>query len=395
MDKKITILYLIDTYYPRPDQFVVGGTEKQLSLLASSLSPETFRPIVVQLGHRAIEGRVDTIGNVKVYHFPTRKIYDLHGLSQIKKLSRLAKEEKVDIIHTIFEKAEAMGWLVKRLAGIPVWVTSRRDLGFKRKEIYNKVFRVSSRDCDKCIANCVAVKQQTLQNEGLPEAKVEVIYNGMDSSPYQQSHDGNSLRRELRITEQAPLVGMIANFNFEIKGHRYFIEAAKRISADVPNVEFLLIGDGALRERFEKLSEELGVWKRMHFLGKRNDIPDILSILDVSVLCSTNEGFSNVILESMASGKPVVATDVGGSPEMVMDGVTGCLVPPADSGALARAIIDLLKNPNKAEEMGAEGRRRVHEMFTVEAMTKSYEKLYGELVQNNFDARAKILNPKS
>jgi glycosyltransferase involved in cell wall biosynthesis len=382
MNKKITILYLIDTYLPRSDQPAVGGTEKQLSLLVSYLNPNVFRPIVVQLGPQSIENKAETIGNVKLFHFPTKKIYSLNGLNQIRKIVKIAKDQQVNIIHTFFEKSEVMGWLVKRLAGIPVWVTSRRDLGFKRKEIYNKIFRISSRDCDKCVANCVAVKEQTLKNEGLPEEKVEVIYNGMDISLYQESYNGDPFRKEIGIDNQTRLVGMIANFNFEIKGHQFFIEAAKTILEQVGNVEFILVGEGVLRQRFEKLSEELGVRQKVHFLGKRSDIPVILSSLDISVLCSTNEGFSNVILESMAAGKPVVATKVGGSPEMVTEGVTGYLVPPADSDALSDAIIKLLQEPNKAEEMGKEGRKIVHEKFTVEAMVKSYEKLYKELIQS-------------
>jgi glycosyltransferase involved in cell wall biosynthesis len=378
-DNRITILYLIDTYLPRLDQLAVGGTEKQLSLLVASLNPDIFRPIVVQLVPHPSQKTTDTIGNVRLFHFPTRKIHSLHGLNQIRKLVNLAKDEQVNIIHTFFEKSEVMGWLVKRLAGIPVWITSRRDLGFKRKEIYNRIFRISSRDCDKCVANCNAVKEQTLQKERLPEEKIEVIYNGMDFSPYQKSYNGNAFRKEIGIDNQTALVGMIANFNFEIKGHQYFIEAAKRILEKVSNVEFVFVGDGALRQQYEKLSEDLGIRQKIQFLGRRNDIPVILSSLNVSVLCSTNEGFSNVILESMAAGKPVVATKVGGSPEMVTDGVTGYIVPPADSHSLANAVINLLNEPNKAEEMGKTGRKIANEKFTVEKMVKSYENMYQEL----------------
>jgi len=361
----------------------VGGTEKQLSLLVASLNPNVFRPIVVQLGPQSHENTSDTTENIKLFHFPTKKIYNLHGLNQIRKLVNLAKDEQVDIIHTFFEKSEVMGWLVKKMAGIPVWVTSRRDLGFKRKEIYDRIFRISSRDCDKCVANCIAVKEQTLENEGLPEEKVEVIYNGMDFSPYKQAYNGYALRKELGINDQTSLAGMIANFNFEIKGHQYFIEAAKRILEQEGNVEFILVGDGALRKRFEKLSEELGIRQKVHFLGKRNDIPAILSNLNVSVLCSTNEGFSNVILESMASGKPVVATKVGGSPEMVKEDITGHLVPSANSSALADAIINVLNDPNRAVAMGIEGRKLAQERFSVYAMVKQYERLYKSLISEH------------
>ncbi len=381
MNNRITILYLIDTYVSPPGESAAGGAEKQLSLLATSLDPSLFRPIIVQLtANDSLPIKNGHIGIARTFHLPTKKFYSFHGLNQIRKLVNLAKDEQVNIIHTFFEKSEVMGWLVKRLAGIPVWVTSRRDLGFKRKEIYDRIFRLSSRDCNKCVENCNAVKEQTLQKERLPEEKIEVIYNGMDFSPYQKSDNENALRKEIGIDNQTFLVGMIANFNFEIKGHQFFIEAAKRVSEQVPNVEFLLVGDGALRQRFEKLSEELGVRQKIHFLGKRSDIPVILSSLNISVLCSTNEGFSNVILESMAAGKPVVATYIGGNTELVSDGVTGYIVPPSDSMALAHAILVLLREPDRAKIMGRSAIAKVQNSFTMAAMVERYERLYQSLL---------------
>jgi glycosyltransferase involved in cell wall biosynthesis len=130
------------------------------------------------------------------------------------------------------------------------------------------------------------------------------------------------------------------------------------------------------------VARELNLNNNVYFLGKRTDVPTIISNLDVSVLSSINEGFSNVILESMAASKPVVATKVGGSPEMVTNGVTGYLVPPADSQSMANAIIKLLQNPDEAKTMGAAGRKIVQEKFTVEAMVKSYERLYVSLLED-------------
>jgi len=173
---------------------------------------------------------------------------------------------------------------------------------------------------------------------------------------------------------------MIANFNFEIKGHRYFMEAAKSVLEKVPDVEFLLIGDGPLRSKYEEMARSLGVEKKVCFLGRRNDIPSILSVLSVSVLSSISEGLSNVVLESMAAGRPVVATRVGGNPELVINGTTGYLVPPADSEALTEAVVALLKNPAKARSMGVAGKKLVEEKFTVEAMVKGYENLYQSLM---------------
>jgi glycosyltransferase involved in cell wall biosynthesis len=379
--KPITLMFIIDTYISMPNDSLNGGTEKQLYLLASSIDPERFKPIIVQLSpETSLAVAKGHIGNLELFHYPTRKLYGLGGLRQLGRLRSLAKKNRVDIIHTFFEKSEVMGWLTARLSGIPVWITSRRDLGFKRKGIYDRIFRLTSKDCKKCVANCNAVREQAIQQENLLPEKIEVIYNGLDLSEYQQTLENESLREELKVVKGVPLVGLIANFNFEIKGHIYFLGAAKKILEKIPEVKFVLVGDGPLRSRYEEVARELRIHRNVYFLGKRTDVPSIISNLDVSVLSSTNEGFSNVIMESMAAGKPVVATNVGGSKEMVIDGVTGCLVPPADSQSLANAIIDLLETPDKAMAMGSAGREVVKERFTVDTMVKKYEELYQSLI---------------
>ena len=375
-------MYLIDTCIVTPRSPSKGGAEKQLYLLTTSLDPDCFIPIVVQLSPaNSLPVAAGNMGAVNLFHFPTRNFYSLQGLSQLNPICRLAKQENVDIIHTFFEKSEVMGWLAARLSGIPIWITSRRDLGFKRKNIFKQIFRFTAPDCDRCVAVCQAVKDQVVQQERLAQEKIEVIYNGLDFSPYQHSSNGKALRNELGVDDHVPLVGMIANFNFEIKGHRYFLQAAKSVLERVPDVEFLLIGDGPLRYQYEEMARQLKIKQKVHFMGKRNDVPNILSNLSVSVLSSTSEGLSNVILESMAAGIPVVATRVGGNPELVIDGTTGYLVPPADPRSMAEAIISLLQDPDRASAMGAAGKKMVKEKFTVETMVKNYEHLYKSLTE--------------
>jgi len=383
LDRPITVLYLIDTYISVPESPLRAGAEKQLYLLASSLNRGKFRPIIIQLSpDNSFQVASGNLGGLELLHLPTSRLYGLNGLRQINHLLSVTRNKKIDIVHTFFEKAEVMGWLAARLSGIPVWITSRRDLGFKRKRIYDKIFRLTSKDCKKCVANCNAVREQAIQQENLPPGKIEVIYNGLDLSEYQQTLKNESLREELGVVNGVPLVGLIANFNFEIKGHIYFLGSAKKILEKVPNAKFVLVGDGPLKPRYEEVAQELNIKKDVYFLGKRTDVPAIISSLDVSVLSSTNEGFSNVIMESMAAGKPVVATNVGGSKEMIKDGITGYLVPPADSNAMANAIMDLLKSPEKAVAMGGMGRKVVQERFTVETMVKKYEELYFSLLKD-------------
>ena len=392
-------MYLIDTYISVPGSPLKAGAEKQLYLLASSLNSDNFKPIIVQLiPDNKLTVSTGNMNGLELFHFPTSRLYGLGGFRQLARLLTLTKSKRVDIIHTFFEKSEVMGWLIARFSGIPVWITSRRDLGFKRKIIYDKIFRLSSKDCKRCIANCHAVKNQVVQQGSLPGGRIEVIYNGLDLSVYQEPKNEQALRKELKIGNGIHLVGMIANFNFEIKGHLYFLGAAKKILEKLPNVKFILVGDGPLRPRYEEVAQELNIKKDVYFLGKRTDVPAILSNLDLSVLSSTSEGLSNVILESMAAGKPVVATNVGGSKEMVKDGITGYLVSPSDSRSMATAIMDLLRNPEKAVAMGEMGRKEVQEKFTVEAMVKKYEELYFSLLKdrgrrfetNNYGHRLKV-----
>jgi glycosyltransferase involved in cell wall biosynthesis len=379
--RPFSILYLIDTCIVGADNPSAGGAEKQLHVLACSLDRNRFRPIVVQLSPNcsspSFRFRLD---NIEVVHLPTKRFYGLTGLAQVLRLAKLARREKVRIIHTFFEKSEVMGWLAGRLAGTPIWVTSRRDLGFKRRKSYDQIFRFTSRHCNKVIAVCDAVKEEVALRERVPTSSIAVVYNGVDLSRYSAvSNDGN-IRHELNLDTSVPLVGMIANFNFEIKGHDCFIQAASHVLREMPDANFLLLGDGRLRDKYEEMARGLAIREKVHFLGKRGDVPAMLAELTVSVLSSTSEGLSNVLLESMAAARPVVATRVGGNAEVVIDGTTGYLVPPGDPERLAAGILAVLRRPDKAGELGAAGQRRVHDHFSVTAMARSYEHLYESLI---------------
>ncbi len=379
VQKPITVMYLIDTCLPQPGSTVRGGAEKQLSILATSLDATRFRSIVVQLA-AGDQGTIPVgkAGTATLLHVPVRRFYGIRGVLQLFRLCRLARRERIDIIHTFFEKSEVLGWMISRLAGISHWVTSRRDLGFKRQGLYRKIFRMSGKDCSMCLAVCRAVRDQVLAEGVLVPERVEVIYNGLDITAFHGIQ--KNVRQELGIVEDVPLVGMVANMNFEIKGHRHFLEAARLVIEHIPTVEFLLVGDGPLRAEYQELAQKLGLQGKVRFLGTRTDTPAILSSLDVSVLCSTSEGMSNVILESMAAGKPVVATRVGGSPELVRDGVTGLLVLPADPASLADAVLSLVRDPATARAMGAAGRDLVAEEFAVEAMVWKHEQVYQHIM---------------
>ncbi|MFC1657049.1 GT4 family glycosyltransferase PelF [Candidatus Moduliflexota bacterium] len=381
-------MYLVDTHVPRAGEASAGGAEKQLFMLATGLDPDHFRTTVVQLipsdSAKIPEGR---IGNAEMLHFPTKRFYSPHGVGQIYRISRLARARGVDVIHTFFEKSEAMGWAAARIAGVPVWMTSRRDLGFKRKKAYDRMFRIVSGDCTRCIANCQAIGNNIIRRDGMPPRKVSVIYNGLDLHDFDHRRNSTELRKEICAGGDVPIVGMVANFNFDIKGQQYFIEAAKRVVEKAPEARFVLAGDGPLRSGCEEQAKGLGIRDKVHFLGERYDVAGILRDLTVSVLSSTSEGLSNVILESMAAAKPVVATDVGGNPELVDNGITGHVVPPADPEALAESIIKLLRSPDQAKSMGSAARARVEKDFSVAKMVERHANLYTSALGNGSGAR--------
>jgi glycosyltransferase involved in cell wall biosynthesis len=382
-DRPIGILYVIDTCIcPGSSRGGhPGGAEKQLYMLATSLNKELFRPVVVQLGAGGAETATrGTAEGAEFLHLPLGRLYGPQGVRGLRHLRKLARERRVNIIHTFFEKADVAGWLTARSAGNALWVSSRRDLGFKKKGIYKAFSRLTASDCAACVAVCRAVRDQVVKDNELPKEKMTVIYNGLEPLQSRDPQAGKALREELGVQGNAPLVGMVANFNFHIKGHKHFLHAAREVTRKMPEVHFVLVGDGPLRVSFQAMVQEMGIGKRVHFLGTRRDVPTILSGLTVSVLCSTSEGLSNVVLESMAAAIPVVATNVGGNAELVTDRVTGYLVPPADAGALAEAVMEALANPRESRDMALRARLRAEKEFNVQAMVQKYERLYMSLM---------------
>jgi glycosyltransferase involved in cell wall biosynthesis len=222
--------------------------------------------------------------------------------------------------------------------------------------------------------------RRNLLSEGYSPEKIRVIRNGI-AIP-QAEPDCGRLRRDLELPETGPLVALISRLN-PLKGIEYFLAAAARVAAEFDDACFLVVGDGidlAYRERLEDFTARLGMARRVIFTGFRLDVPSVLGGVSVSVLPSLSEGLSNVLLESMAAGLPVVATRVGGNPEIVQDGVTGLLVPPRDDAAMADAICRVLRNPAMAARLGAAGKRRVLEQFSIERLVAETQRLYMNLL---------------
>ncbi|MFX0197534.1 MAG: glycosyltransferase family 4 protein, partial [Candidatus Hodarchaeota archaeon] len=210
----------------------------------------------------------------------------------------------------------------------------------------------------------------------LPQKTMTIQY-GVDTGKFYPIR-GRTIRDELGISKEARVLGTVARFT-EQKGHQYLIDAAPKIVSAFPDVYFVFVGDGPLRSELHFKVHQLGLDSQVLFLGFRSDVRDLLNAFDVFVLPSLYEGLPNVVLEAMACGKPVIATEVDGTPEAVVQGETGILVPTQDSEALANAIIELLGDRRKVEEMGRRGRERVEMKFSLDSEINKFVELYERL----------------
>ena len=206
------------------------------------------------------------------------------------------------------------------------------------------------------------------------------IYSGIQFDKFKRSADIGEKKETLGISDQETVVGMVGRLSKQ-KAPQYFIRAVPDVLKENPNVRFLLVGDGELRSKVAKLAEKLGVDRAVTFLGFRDDVPEVLQVLDIFVLTSLWEGLGRSLTEAMYMGCPVVATKVEGVPELVVDGKTGILVEPKDSGAIARGIIELINQPSKAKDMGKAARRRVVNGFSAEKMITQIDGLYQEMIR--------------
>lgn len=224
-------------------------------------------------------------------------------------------------------------------------------------------------------AVCEDLKRH-LVSEGFPPAAVRVVYNGIDPGPRLSQEARVAARQKLGLSNACLVVGTVARLD-PVKNLGVLIDAFGAVRSVVPGVQLIVVGDGPERQSLENQSRETGCGSRVHFLGHRDDTRSILPALDVFVNTSVSEGMSVTILEAMAASLPVVATSVGGNPELVVDGETGVLVPARSPASTAQALSELCAAPERLRAMGAAGRARVEAHFTLERMVGQYMKLYG------------------
>jgi glycosyltransferase involved in cell wall biosynthesis len=271
-----------------------------------------------------------------------------------------------------------VGGFASRFARVPALITTKRSLGLYKngRAVFSRLENIVNRWATVIVANSAAVRNDVLSRERVDASKVRVIYNGVD---IRKEKPAVTWKRFMACAPGSPVVCLTANF-FRYKGHQDFIKAATFVRGELPDVQFVFVGDGRERPAIEAAVRAADMGRNIHLLGRQPDAPSIMALSDIVALSSHEEGFPNVVLEAMAVGKPVVATAVGGVPELVGNGVTGYLVPPHAPRAMADALVRLLRDRPAAEEMGRRGRQRVERRFSMERMVRSYEDLYEEIM---------------
>jgi glycosyltransferase involved in cell wall biosynthesis len=361
-----------------------GGTENQFMALGRLLNPSRFDLEFACL--RRWGGFVRELDErgIPLHEYGISTFFSANAVAQQAKLARYVRRNRVDIVHTYNFYGNVFGILPARAAGAPVVVASIRDRGVYLTPMQQRVQRLICRLADRILVNAEAVKRWLIA-QGFDAARIVVIPNGVELGRFERRPDIERIRMELGVPSASRLVAVVSRLN-RLKGIEHFLEAAAIVGNRFPDARFLVVGDTNPHDRpyfsvLTGLAERLGISSRVIFTGVRTDVPDLLAATAVSVLPSLNEALSNVLLESMAAGAPVVATRVGGTEEAVEDGVNGLLVPPSDPGALALGIDRLLADPALAARLSHAGRQSIRDRFSMDRMVDATERLYASLLE--------------
>jgi glycosyltransferase involved in cell wall biosynthesis len=354
------------------DELDIGGTEQQILELVRALPRQRYVPIVCCFRHGQKAQEIEALG-VRVVHLPKRSRIDLR---LVLALYRLMRAERIDIVHTFLIGANLWGRFAAVLAGVPTIIASERNVDIWEEPTKRHLGRLLARVTQRIVANAEAVRDY-LVSRGLDPRRVVTIRNGVDPGRFETALDVAALRRSLGVAPDDVLAAVVARLEPQ-KGHDTVIEAAAALRERWPQLRFLFVGGGSREAELPALVERRGLHDRILFTGFRTDSADLIRAADLSVLVSTKEGLSNTLLESLAAGRPVIASRVGGNPEVVSPDV-GFLIPPRDAQALAAALSAALADPAAVTRMGSAGRDLVRRDFSVQRMVAETIALYDAL----------------
>lgn len=356
------------------NRFWIGGAERQF-VERLRLHPEGFRAVV-----GCLEASGPMLEQVRALGYEP-EVFPLHGSMmqpntavQVARIAKLVRKEGVKIIHATDFNTNLLALAVARLTGAKA-IVSRVDLGHLRSGFgrwHREAEKLNARFADLVVANADAVREVCIKDEGCKPERVVVVRNGLDLAHF-DSLAAQPLEAELPPGDTT--VAVIGNL-WPVKGHRALLEAVALVKDSLPGVKFVCAGEGPEREYLEKRILELGLQESFFLLGHRLDVPALLSRVQAACLCSSAEGLSNALMEAMAARLPLIATSVGGNPELVHDGDNGFLVPYGDSRALAVKLVTLLSDKKRMAAMGRRGRERVESELSLQRMADGHGALY-------------------
>ena len=383
-DKPVDILFVIG-------QLSVGGTENHLAMVAPALARRGWRVAVYSLqGNGPVAAALES-GNVEVitpsfkFSLPQAN-FALRAYRLVRSSAELLGvlvRRKPAIVHFFLPAAYLVGAPLAALASVRIRIMSRRSLN-AYQAAYPLLSGIEKRlhaAMTAVLGNSRSVIRELRDKENVPVSKLGLIYNGLDFRRFADMEPRAAARAGLGLPADELVLATVANL-IAYKGHADLFVALGRAKSQMPDKwRLLVIGrDDGIGADLKRLSIDLGLIDHIQFMGSRSDVPRLLAAADIGLLCSHEEGFSNALLEGMAAGLPMIATDVGGNAEAVQDGLTGLLVPAKDPDRLAQALVRLANDPDLRARLGAAARERIGRHFTLDRCVESYDALYRALL---------------
>ena len=352
-----------------------GGAERVVANLAKGLDRQIFNPIIFCLnkpGDYAAELEKESI---KVIALDKRPKLDLQIIG---KLVKVMKDNKIDIVHAHLWTSNFWGRVAAKIANVPIIICTEHNVDSWKSLFHHAIDSFLSRFTDKIIAVSNKVKEFYV-GKGIPSKKIEVIYNGVQTNGSQGHKDTRShVKQEFGIKDEEKVLAVIGRL-VEQKGHKYLLEALSQLNGKY-DFKLLVVGNGPLTESLKSQVTSLKLDDKVIFTGFRRDINRLFEAIDVLVMPSLREGLPLIALEAMISGVPIVATKVGGTPEVVEDGISGVLVSQKNPAELANGLRKILDDKELAEKYVENGKNRVKDLFSIDIMIKKHEILYEELL---------------
>lgn len=356
----------------------LGGSETQCVEVACQLAREGYSVTVgCLLAGGPLEKKLAAAG-IRCVVFPVPgTLLRPNAIVQMAKLTAFIRRERFNVVHTNDLYSNLFAIPAAWLARVPAIISSQRDMSRwwwytpTRRKFIRRIQGLSTR----VLVNSEAIRQDLITRDRFDPQKIVVVYNGVDLEKF--SHPNAERGQVLpSVSSDSKTIVMVANMHAGAKGHGDLIEAARTVKERFPEARFLLAGDGEMRPFFEGQVRALGLTETFTFLGHRTDIPQLLSFCDIGVLASKSEGLPNAVLEYLAAGLAVVATTVGGIPEIIKNEVHGLLIPPESPAALSAAILRLLEDPQLRANMGKAGQERVRTRFNFQEVLDSLRQVY-------------------